>query len=579
MDGVSVKIAENFKPPRKIALSVGFQHRFPVESGAEEYDFKLEHSVLSKMGEWRKLRQAEVAARKERIKAQDAAWEERFSKQLQNFALGPSSTEAASTVGSSSKTYSSPTVSSTLSQNVVYPSTSVAYCSSSLSVISPTVTYSNPSMAHSSNNVVYSHPSMIAEQNQHCLPNSILTPVPISHAVNEINATETFSQFNFSDFEADTSSPFDNMELKTINDMEELAHVLQPPDSNKNEPSNSNLTLSNNYSSTTPYNVNQTVTYFNTIGYKPSKESVTPCHINGYSSYGTEPRAKDQRSRNENYINLTEYSTNIQDLRNSYYYRDQSWNVDNVCHSTTAGNIKSEIIGDQSVERPNYATLPLSTGLSFPSTYNQHSSSNQDQDVPSRSLSRSVPDIVEELEKELTEKKIADTNAVAARASHTPPPRPNSFGSTGLENWKPWPDLDSPEQSQSKGKKSPVKKLPVSSLPNPFHKLSPEGQQLTRHISEMGFALPRVARACVALHEDGKKVVEFLLQVQSLEETWPGDQAENALLLNECDYPRAVKYLEALTQLLDLGFPEDKVSQALVMFNNDRDKALDHIIS
>ncbi|XP_068081418.1 ubiquitin-associated protein 1 isoform X3 [Anabrus simplex] len=311
MDGVSVKIAENFKPPRKIALSVGFQHRFPVESGAEEYDFKLEHSVLSKMGEWRKLRQAEVAARKERIKAQDAAWEERFSKQLQNFALGPSSTEAASTVGSSSKTYSSPT----------------------------------------------------------------------------------------------------------------------------------------------------------------------------------------------------------------------------------------------------------------------------DQDVPSRSLSRSVPDIVEELEKELTEKKIADTNAVAARASHTPPPRPNSFGSTGLENWKPWPDLDSPEQSQSKGKKSPVKKLPVSSLPNPFHKLSPEGQQLTRHISEMGFALPRVARACVALHEDGKKVVEFLLQVQSLEETWPGDQAENALLLNECDYPRAVKYLEALTQLLDLGFPEDKVSQALVMFNNDRDKALDHIIS
>ena len=36
------------------------------------------------------------------------------------------------------------------------------------------------------------------------------------------------SAFNLSDFEADTSSPFDNMELKTINDLEELAQVLQP---------------------------------------------------------------------------------------------------------------------------------------------------------------------------------------------------------------------------------------------------------------------------------------------------------------------------------------------------------------
>lgn len=32
--------------------------------------------------------------------------------------------------------------------------------------------------------------------------------------------------FNISDFENDTSSPFDSVELKTLNDMEELAHVL-----------------------------------------------------------------------------------------------------------------------------------------------------------------------------------------------------------------------------------------------------------------------------------------------------------------------------------------------------------------
>ena len=54
----------------------------------------------------------------------------------------------------------------------------------------------------------------------------ILTPVPLSHTVPVVQAPH--AAFNISDFEADTSSPFDNMELKTINDMEELASVLQP---------------------------------------------------------------------------------------------------------------------------------------------------------------------------------------------------------------------------------------------------------------------------------------------------------------------------------------------------------------
>lgn len=53
----------------------------------------------------------------------------------------------------------------------------------------------------------------------------ILTPVPL-------NATEPLqlpdkSPFNISDFEDDTSSPFDNVEMKSINDMAELAQVLQ----------------------------------------------------------------------------------------------------------------------------------------------------------------------------------------------------------------------------------------------------------------------------------------------------------------------------------------------------------------
>ena len=68
--------------------------------------------------------------------------------------------------------------------------------------------------------------------------------------------------------------------------------------------------------------------------------------------------------------------------------------------------------------------------------------------------------------------------------------------------------------------------------------------------------------------------------MQGLEErNYPGDRVEKALIVNRYDTEHAVKYLDALTQLLDLGFPEDRVSDALVMFDNDRDKALDKLIS
>lgn len=55
---------------------------------------------------------------------------------------------------------------------------------------------------------------------------SILTPVPISTSQTVSLKKDNYNHFKYSDFENDTSSPFDNEELKTINDMEELAHVL-----------------------------------------------------------------------------------------------------------------------------------------------------------------------------------------------------------------------------------------------------------------------------------------------------------------------------------------------------------------
>jgi hypothetical protein len=73
--------------------------------------------------------------------------------------------------------------------------------------------------------------------------------------------------------------------------------------------------------------------------------------------------------------------------------------------------------------------------------------------------------------------------------------------------------LDSPEQPHPETRKSPSvmshsasKPTVKSELLDPFKDLSPAAQNLVKHISEMGFSQPRVARACQLLGEDDKKV-------------------------------------------------------------------------
>lgn len=58
----------------------------------------------------------------------------------------------------------------------------------------------------------------------------VLQPIPAQQTNFKTSSYDNMltKNINISDFESDTSSPFDNMELKTINDLEELASVLKP---------------------------------------------------------------------------------------------------------------------------------------------------------------------------------------------------------------------------------------------------------------------------------------------------------------------------------------------------------------
>ncbi|KYN06646.1 PREDICTED: uncharacterized protein LOC108782815 [Cyphomyrmex costatus] len=379
MDGVHVKIAEAYKPPRKIGLPVAYNNRLPDVSKLM-YDFNLEKSVLEKMCEWRKARQAYSKARQTRLK-------EKKKKEKEETPSSPPPLD----------------------------------CVKHLPI--------NASPAPEA---------------------AILMPQPLSPPANDFqDHVKTNGGLDFADFDNDTSSPFDNMELKTINDMEELAQVLQP------------------------------------------RSQWIPA------------------GKLENIIN----ELTIDDT--------------------------SEICKEEETDTESQVDDKADTDT--------HSIENH----------RSVSIIMQELQKELE--------------------RPV------MENWKPWPDLESPDSDEHVVPKhdNSMSSNHAKPLTDLLSGMAEDDLQLIMQLSDMGFPKCRAARAVLKLgrvHE--KKIVEYLLAVQSLEETGvPSDYAETALTLAQHDQSKAKIYYENLCTLKDLGFPEDKASAALVKCNFDRDKALDLLIA
>ena len=117
--------------------------------------------------------------------------------------------------------------------------------------------------------------------------------------------------------------------------------------------------------------------------------------------------------------------------------------------------------------------------------------------------------------------------------------------------------------------------------PTILSSLSEKEQELAKSLNDMGFSLCRVVQAiCDLKEQDDKKIVEYLLAIQSLEDFGMSeDAAVKALALTEYDKHKAKVYYENLCTLIDLGFPEDKASAALLKCNIDRDSALDLLIS
>lgn len=220
MDRVPVKIAENFKPPPRIyQLPQAIVHKLQLpashynDASQYGYDFQLERKVLAKMPEWRRMRQLEREARRERkeCREQERLHElEAKNKQMLGAVSYPSADDLSSSDSDSEGQRGDKQI------NVVNATN-----------ISDEKRSGLPTQINSFHNIL--QPTIVSIRHEkyqisHGLSAEGLQSQPkfekYSGVSKDVNA------FNYKDFEEDTSSPFDNIELKTINDLDILAQVL-----------------------------------------------------------------------------------------------------------------------------------------------------------------------------------------------------------------------------------------------------------------------------------------------------------------------------------------------------------------
>jgi ubiquitin-associated protein 1 len=195
-DGVPIKISEKYKPPPEIHLPTKIIQQLgktEVPVAFEDYNFDLEHKIISKTSEWINWRARERSERQERIQQRELARLKRLEDEQKQ----------------------------KLNQ-VSYPSTDEISSCEEDDEIANEASNSNFNQQQSIPN---EKPFSPTNFNTILMPTQALQdPICVKKAHRRY-ASNSSNKIDFSFFESDTS-PFDHLEMKSMNEMEVLAQVL-----------------------------------------------------------------------------------------------------------------------------------------------------------------------------------------------------------------------------------------------------------------------------------------------------------------------------------------------------------------
>ncbi|XP_076048401.1 uncharacterized protein LOC143029589 [Oratosquilla oratoria] len=690
--GVPVKISERYRPPRRITLPASCHHQIDPELLTQEYDFAVEKETLNWIEKRRLNKEKEASERKARIeqyekeKAEKIEREEKRQQMLQEEEkrqkkvieeemkkqeeekrnekekIEEERKEQKREIEDEEKDNEVANMNNNNINNnsesdegeVIEDRFKNENNEKSAELQKETHSVFGGSVSVISNKSSNNNSKCQANKNTNSYID-MLKPTPFpSRKADDGSNMGSFAQINFADFEGEANDPFDSAALKSINDMEELAKVLQSSNVSSQSTDQDSKDISQNLypNGQSVYHVDRSREFYHqqqplpqstmashgtsaSFGQYGNTSVITCCPSQTSSSAVSAYSGVHYRSGGANNYRGVYYSQNWNGgyqnspnrsttQYNQYPYRYPGLNSSSNIHSVTTPSMTKSQASDissnpcapdspqaqargsvpqqnlvrsgpslekqQELEEFYSRYYPYSNTLGSPGQSGQRSgevtpsqnSTSHSQQGMLRS-SRSVPDLTATDDIEVSQLSGNQSPTLGRIISHTPPPRPSSTGPNGLENWKPLPVLPgSPGRTVNKPSENvePPSLSQKTRLPDPFIELNHEAQVLVQSVAEMGFPRPRVARAVQKLGVDHKKLIEVLLALQSLQDSGEDEyRAEFAFYHYLGDLEKTKEHLTAVKQLLDLGFEEEKIIQTLVNNDNDRDKALEELIS
>jgi len=309
---------------------------------------------------------------------------------------------------------------------------------------------------------------------------------------------------NFSEFEAE-SDPFDSLELKTINDMQALASVLQTSTASSHQQSQQLQHHHHHHNRQQQHNHRQ---HQQPPQQHQAQRFTYPTQSPVYSGYGASPvpsyapissRYQHQRVGPQQQRSFLPYPVTQQNAlgparimpTGSPLFTTSPFSPSVVAASTAA---VGSFVGATSVTTASHGGQQLK---------------------PSKSFGDLVGEINAEVSAATSPMAIPTGNTSHGTTKNklhsvTPPPRVSNLPTTatrGLEDWVPWPDLDS-GSTRSKPSGSGEEEDPFQVL------VTGEERRIARQVADMGFPKDRAARACQALgctSDGGARAIHFCL--------------------------------------------------------------------
>ncbi|CRL05549.1 CLUMA_CG018067, isoform A [Clunio marinus] len=452
-DGVPIKISEKYKPPPPIHLPTKIIQNLAkaeVPVAFEDYNFDLEHKIISKTSEWINWRVKGKTERQERIAQRELARLKRLEEEQKQKL-----------------------------NEVSYPSTDeISSCDEDDDLVN-----------EATNSNINQQPSIPKEKpfsptnfNTILMPTQALQDPIIVKKSHRRYASNSSNKIDFSFFESD-ASPFDHLEMKSMNEMEVLAQILgsSVKDETKSlERDNSSESESSEHHKN---NNNHVVT-------EPLDEVKAL------------PLSQQQPQYQQNYV---------PQMYNNYYGMSGGNTYYNYTPATSQhfSNMNPQ---NQFLYPQNYAVNFNQHNYNALTNNNNTIVNGTSEKADLENKSKSVPSIIKELNDEL-----------------------NNSQRRKIRN--------NSQNSPKEIKQQEVKTSP-SEDENEFSKLSQRIQSLITQITQMGFKKEMVMRALTRVGENDKKLVEHLIPLSELLQMgFEEERISEALIKFDNNKDRALDYL------------------------------------